>query len=335
MSNNTISVNDSTTDISNMFDEEDCPVNITSGIDDVLLTASSGTIAVISMCWFNDPEYGKFLQGAYQVLLILVYNVLTTVVILIATILIFRHLSSSSKLRNKTGSGAKQGRDHSVEVTRSLLFVNFVFITCATPVQIFLLGRSSWVNAKTGMTEAQEIIWAVLNMLFYFNHAVNFILYFICTARFRREVLEYLKLRRSKTKLDGSSIGLRSKVELSDISPRVNIACEDDVENDNNQNTRNNFRNVFRMAMENNKGKDSFYTYVDRTESRETLYRPAVDLNASNETLYAFAERAASRETLCHPPNDPAVSKETISTAETLSCYDVTSNGLDSSHGRY
>lgn len=179
----------------------------------------------IDVCWFDDPVYGQFSMGAYQFMIIFIYNVITEGSILVGMIVIIRQLAISKRLRKRMKLDVAREKDvhskkmtfesHSAQITRSLLLVNAIFIICGTPVQIFLAGRSVWINSETGMTKAQEIIWAVVNMLFYFNHAVNFILYFLGGSRFRKQVKETFKCNGQGKKLHEMSLSnIRSATDF-------------------------------------------------------------------------------------------------------------------------
>lgn len=179
----------------------------------------------MSMCWFDDPVYGKFSLGAYQFMNIFIYNVITEGCILIGMTVIMRQLAVSKRLRkrmklnlarnNDVHSNKMSFQSHSTQITRSLLLVNAVFILCGTPVQIFLAGRATWLKSGTGMTETQEILWAVVNMLYYLNHAVNFILYFLSGSRFRKQVKETFMCKRQGKNMHKVSLSIvRSATEI-------------------------------------------------------------------------------------------------------------------------
>ncbi|XP_045215115.1 G-protein coupled receptor 39-like [Mercenaria mercenaria] len=173
---------------------------------------------LIKMCWFKNPNYGKFYSGAFQIMNILLYNVIPETIFLVSGIIIVRKLTTSRKRvapegprRTRNQQTINRADVQSKQITVSLLFVNVVFFICTTPIFIFLLGRSVWIDTENGMTETQEIIWAIFNLLFYTNHAVNFILYFLSGARFRQQVMDTLHCRKS------TIIDITSRSQVSSV----------------------------------------------------------------------------------------------------------------------
>lgn len=201
---------------------------------------TNGTITkTIKMCWFQDKNYQAFYSGPFQVLNNLTYFAIPEIIFFIGGIIIVRKLRASRSRIAPTQTGAQQkmsGREnHQRQITISLLLVNLVFVVCTTPVLIFMTGRSAWVDSKKGMTATQEIVWAVINMMFFTNHAVNFILYFLSGARFRKQVIAMFPFLCSKLQSSGReqsqnhvTAGTQSTVNAN---ATVDLSGEDVVEN--------------------------------------------------------------------------------------------------------
>lgn len=196
-------------------------------------------IRIIKMCWFQDKSYQIFYSGPFAVLSNLTYFAIPEIIFFIGGIIIVRKLRASRSRIAPTQTGAQQkmsGREnHQRQITISLLLVNFVFVVCTTPVLIFMTGRSAWVDSEKGMTETQEIIWAVINMMFFTNHAINFILYFLSGAKFRKQVIAMFPFLCSKHQSSGReqsqshvTEGRRSTVNAN---ATVDLSGEDNVEN--------------------------------------------------------------------------------------------------------
>lgn len=174
--------------------------NITSTSGDEPATFKPNRM--VKMCWYSDQNYGKFYKGPFQILIMLLYNIFPEIFFFIGGMTIVRTLAiSQTRVAPDAERGVRNHRNvetdsNSRQITKSLLLVNIVFFICTTPIFIFLLGRSVWVDAEKGMTETQEIIWAFCNIMFYTNHAVNFILYFLSGKRFRKRVLAMLCFRK-------------------------------------------------------------------------------------------------------------------------------------------
>lgn len=157
------------------------------------------------VCWFEGEEYGRFYSGAFQILNVFFYNIVTEMTSFIGGFIIIRKLTVGRKFRTRNSKNKLEEAEfnammpmfeiHSRQITISLLLVNIVFVVCTTPVFVFLIGRSVWVDSEKGMTETQEITWAVLNLMFYTNHAVNFVLYFLSAARFRKKAMSIFLCR--------------------------------------------------------------------------------------------------------------------------------------------
>jgi flagellar basal body-associated protein FliL len=156
---------------------------------------------LVKICWLQNPGYVKFYNSSFQIVTILLLNVIPECIFLVGGIIIVRKLMTvrrrvaSNQMESNGNQHNNQADSNSRQITVTLLLVNIVFVICTMPVLIFLVKRSDWVDEKKGMTETQEIIWAIFNLMFYTNHAVNFILYFLSGKKFRKQVIAVFRCR--------------------------------------------------------------------------------------------------------------------------------------------
>jgi hypothetical protein len=181
----------------------------------------------IKVCWYDDPGYGQYFSGMHQILLAIIFTTILTI-FFVGGLIIIKGLQKSRKLRksmtntNRQTSGNKPAFDDQArQITVSILFVNALFVLMGIPALIYLNGISAWIDEDTGMTEIQEIMWAVVNMLAYAKHAINFILYFLSGQRFRSQVKEtfgcfkYPSAERSKSMPVNRLVSVASSYDLS------------------------------------------------------------------------------------------------------------------------
>lgn len=80
--------------------------------------------------------------------------------------------------------------DKTFQITVMLITLNVVFIVCIVPRCTFLFIYGEWIMTS-GLDRSNgllDLVWATVNMMFYTNNAVNFILYFLSGSRFRNDV---------------------------------------------------------------------------------------------------------------------------------------------------
>ena len=154
-------------------------------------------IRKMKVCWYDDLRYGNFFSEIHQIVATVCYLIIPEIIFFVSDFIIVKSLKKSKSLRRRMrteymrNSGHKPAFDNrATQITLTLVLVNIVFVFTTSPALIYLMGMSSWVDEDIGMTAAQEISWAVVNMMIYINHSVNFILYFLSGYRFRRQVLE-------------------------------------------------------------------------------------------------------------------------------------------------
>ncbi|WAR14786.1 FMAR-like protein, partial [Mya arenaria] len=141
----------------------------------------------------KDHSYADFFNFIYPWVDLLMYFLIPAVILVIGDIIIIRKIIESRTLRKlmlHIDSSARKLHDKSASVTMMLLTVNAVFVLCTTPISIFLIGMPYWVDSAQGFTSVQAIGWAIVNLLMYLNHAINFILYFLSGTKFRQKVMD-------------------------------------------------------------------------------------------------------------------------------------------------
>ena len=74
-------------------------------------------------------------------------------------------------------------------MTGILLLVSLTLFVLTAPISLFLVGPNTWMKSSDPRSVArQNFWWAICNQLAYTNNAINFLLYCLSGARFRREL---------------------------------------------------------------------------------------------------------------------------------------------------
>ncbi len=96
------------------------------------------------------------------------------------------HANHVRQVKLNAGSDTKM-----TSMTAILLCISFMFLLTTAPIALFLSTQDRWyADAKTDEDYARlDLVWASLNLLFYTNNAINFLLYCVSGPRFRRELL--------------------------------------------------------------------------------------------------------------------------------------------------
>ncbi|KAH3874344.1 hypothetical protein DPMN_037586 [Dreissena polymorpha] len=146
----------------------------------------------------SDVGYSDFFNFVYPWMDLLLYFLVPAVILCIGEIIIVRKLIASNRLRRRmfVTDGAMTPQripNRRASVTIMLMTVNAVFILCTTPISVFLIGMPYWVDPELGFSKTQEILWAVVNLLMYLNHSINFVLYFLSGSRFRSHVYQLFR----------------------------------------------------------------------------------------------------------------------------------------------
>lgn len=159
----------------------------------------------------KDGNYSYFFSFIYPWIDMCTYFFIPALFISIGEVIIIRAIFESRSLRRSmsrraertVSSNSVKVKDHTSSVTLMLLTVNAVFVACTTPISVYLIGMPYWGDTDVGFSRNSSIAWAVVNMLMYLNHTVNFILYFLSGARFRKKVAKLF--RRDRIRLSAAS----------------------------------------------------------------------------------------------------------------------------------
>ena len=98
--------------------------------------------------------------------------------------------SRRDKTKNSTGRNSKK---KSNRVTVMLITVGIVFLITSLPINIFMLGEYIWFPDKysdLSVFAKRELVYTILSLVYYFNNAINFVLYFVSGTLFRKAAIE-------------------------------------------------------------------------------------------------------------------------------------------------
>lgn len=119
-------------------------------------------------------------------------------ILLICNIIMIRQLVQSRKQREKLSTGFTKKTSSSSygvsSVTVMLLTVSFTYLVCITPMQVlyYIDKAAPFEKPVTNHSQAVATIrWALAIDMYYINHAINFVLYCVTGAGFRKEVARY------------------------------------------------------------------------------------------------------------------------------------------------
>ncbi|CAH1786279.1 unnamed protein product, partial [Owenia fusiformis] len=92
-------------------------------------------------------------------------------------------------LRNAKGIGNNL---KTTAMTVTLVLCNFMFILCTLPIVLLMIFKNQWYPERKNIHSPDFVSyskhWAISNMFYYINHAINFLLYCIAGPVFRREI---------------------------------------------------------------------------------------------------------------------------------------------------
>ena len=123
------------------------------------------------------------------------------VVIFFGNTLVIYKLAQVSRRKRRLQSHRSQANDNtgrankrkSSRITVMLITVGIVFLITSLPINIFLLGEDLWFSDRyldLSVLAKRELVNTVLSLLYYFNNAINFILYFVSGTLFRKAAIE-------------------------------------------------------------------------------------------------------------------------------------------------
>ena len=112
-----------------------------------------------------------------------------TIMLSCNTLIIFR--LAQIRLQRKRLGATSHGSQDSIQMTTMtgmLLAATFTFLILNTPVSLYLIGQSTFWKEERKQNHNFQIFWAITQQLMYLNNAINFLLYFISSPRFRHEL---------------------------------------------------------------------------------------------------------------------------------------------------
>ncbi|XP_053389372.1 C-C chemokine receptor type 3-like [Mercenaria mercenaria] len=158
-----------------------------------------------NMCYQMDDSYTNFYFYIWSVIQLSVFFLLPLTILMVINIsIIIRVLITGRKYQTQvipqaltTAARARKAKNY--QITAMLIAVNVVYMICMTPILVFLTSYTGWVlsHGDENSDAVLELIWAIINALFYTNYAVNFILYFVSGSRFRSEVVRIFCQRKN------------------------------------------------------------------------------------------------------------------------------------------
>lgn len=144
-------------------------------------------------CGFTSSDAETYWTSIHHYLAISVYCIIPFVTMLTLNTLIICKLRQVNKLaaRNSSKSRAKSRNTKTSSMTTMLLCVTFYFIMITAPSFIFTLVQEDMFNNSVITKEKyakMELVDAVLTIMLYINHSINFFLYCLTGRRFRMEL---------------------------------------------------------------------------------------------------------------------------------------------------
>ena len=112
-----------------------------------------------------------------------------TIMLSCNTLIIFR--LARARLQRKRLSATSHCSHDSIQMTTMtcmLLSATFTFLILNTPVSLYLSGQSTFWKEERRRNHNFKIFWVITQQLMYLNNAINFLLYFTSSTRFRQEL---------------------------------------------------------------------------------------------------------------------------------------------------
>ena len=135
-------------------------------------------------------QFDFFFQEIWPGLEASVYTYIPfTIMLVFNTLIIFR--LARARLLRKRLSATSHGSQDSIRMTTMtsmLLAATFTFLILTTPVSLYLNGQNSYWKYEKKRNPNFKIFWVITQQLMYLNNAINFLLYFTSSTRFRQEL---------------------------------------------------------------------------------------------------------------------------------------------------
>ncbi|XP_053397965.1 probable G-protein coupled receptor B0563.6 [Mercenaria mercenaria] len=136
-----------------------------------------------SKCYPTGDMYAEFYFKIWPIVKISVASIIPFLIVFVG------NTSIMIKMRRRERSFRNQNVKSS-RLMVTLVLLNVVFLVCITPMALFMLflGKRYLNLGDTHEDAVVLLLWSVVNVLYFTNNAVNFLLYFLSGSRFRKEV---------------------------------------------------------------------------------------------------------------------------------------------------
>ena len=145
-------------------------------------------------CSYVD-EHKFFASSVWPWIDLMLLVVIPFIIMFISNIVIIRTVCKTVQLRRTMSQNHGRGGVHTnSNITAMMLTTSFTFLLLMSPMAISLTFINNYVPdfADDLLKEAQtDLAWAIVSLLAYTNNAINFLLYCISGALFRRALLSF------------------------------------------------------------------------------------------------------------------------------------------------
>ncbi|XP_076439904.1 kappa-type opioid receptor-like [Babylonia areolata] len=188
-------------------------------------------------CVFHD-SFRTFMQDYWYWADALAYAIVPCLLVITSNTLIIINVQMSSKtqrqLTNNFDQSSRRMRDQQ-QITTMLIVISLVFLVLMLPNSIFYLVSEHWLKTTApGSYRRMEYHFTkqLVHTLSDTNHAVNFYLYFLSMATFRRRFLDTILCRKPARKPKGanSSVFKTSHSYVSFHSTHSNLKSRADLQ---------------------------------------------------------------------------------------------------------
>ena len=143
-------------------------------------------------------------------------------VMLISNLAIIYKVLKATLHRRSTMNVGKDVSSKMGSMTAMLLLLNFIFLLTTSPIVIFLAYQKDFMGDQSPQSMARfNLAWVIVNLIQYCNNALNFFLYCISGARFRRELTSTVCRCGRKRGIERTMSFGMSRTDLSVISKSV------------------------------------------------------------------------------------------------------------------
>nr|KAG5686023.1 hypothetical protein BaRGS_022630 [Batillaria attramentaria] len=140
-----------------------------------------------------SEEYAEFWGSVWSwVFHVIIYSLVPTVLLLISNFALIRNMRASARQVFVVGTSSSADKLKSVasSMTVTLITISVTFLLLVTPIEVVIIlwhMMSEAIQEDPRLSARMDLAWAVTNMCWYANSAVNFLLYCLSGSRFREE----------------------------------------------------------------------------------------------------------------------------------------------------